>query len=509
MVTYARKPFKIKNNQTVNLKDIPLLAYEEFYKLIFFYLQNEHIHCVSYYAFPYLGRLLFICCLANDEDHSVYLVSHEMDAAKPVALKSLTKEVPAMHIFEREIFEKWGIFFEDHPWLKPVRFSQDRYDKSLQVNDYPFYSIKSHELHEVGVGPIHAGIIEPGHFRFICNGENVLHLEIQLGWQHRGIEKLLVKKNKLLERTLLAENIAGDTTIGHTLTFVHLMESLGKIEINRKLQIERIIALELERIAIHTGDMSALCTDVAYQLGASVFGVLRTPLINFMQSWCGNRLGKSMLRAGGTHFPLTLDLIDKFIAVLDDYEKRFDEMTKRAFSLTGMESRFENIGIITNKQAKAIGVVGMVARTAGLKRDIRISHPFAGYAIYPFETTILDRGSVYSRFLLRKLEIKRSIAFIRKLLFEEFTCAEDSALYRNNEIILAPSSFSLSLTEGWRGEICHSAVTDEKGNLLHYKIKDPSMHNWKALELSLRNLEISDFPINNKSYSLSYCGHDL
>ena len=141
-------------------------------------------------------------------------------------LPSFSKHNLVFEKFEREIHENFGIAYTDHPWLKPVRFPFNRFNKNTTVADYPFFTIESEELHEVGVGPIHAGIIEPGHFRFICNGEQILHLEIQLGYQHRGIEQLFLEKKKLLQRITLAENIAGDSVVGHTVAFVNLWESL-------------------------------------------------------------------------------------------------------------------------------------------------------------------------------------------------------------------------------------------------------------------------------------------
>ena len=415
-----------------------------------------------------------------------------------------------MHIFEREIWENFGIEFEGHPWLKPVRFPHNRYNGDLKVNDYPFYKVESEELHEVGVGPIHAGVIEPGHFRFTCNGEMVLHLEIQLGWQHRGVEHLLLEKPKLLQRTVLAESIAGDTTIGHTLAFAQVMEGLSGISINSRLDAERSIALELERIAVHTGDISALCTDVAYQLGTAVFGALRTPLINYTQTWCGNRFGKGLIRTGGSHYSLTDELIQQLRNLLDDFEWRFKEMADKAYSLVSVENRFDEIGVVTNRQAKLIGTVGMAARMSGVKRDIRHSHPFASFSDIPYAPVILEKGDVYARYYLRRLEIEESINYIRKVLDKKsYFLSEATSPVPETNLNLSPVSISVSMVEGWRGEICHCAVTDEQGKIIHYKVKDPSMHNWKALELSLRDLEISDFPINNKSYNLSYCGHDL
>ncbi len=502
---------KIKNGQAVSLSKIPVLEYQEFYALVLDLLQTEDVHCVNYYAFPHNDNLRFICCLADDRTQDIYLLSHIMTTGRGLLkLESLTKYIGTLHIFEREIWENFGIEFEGHPWLKPVRFPHNRYNGNLKVNDYPFYKIESDELHEVGVGPIHAGVIEPGHFRFTCNGEMVLHLEIQLGWQHRGVEHLLLEKPKLLQRTVLAESIAGDTTIGHTLAFAQVMEGLSGISVNSRLDAERAIALELERIAVHTGDISALCTDVAYQLGTAVFGALRTPLINYTQTWCGNRFGKGLIRTGGSHYSLTDELIQQLRNLLDDFEWRFKEMADKAYSLVSVENRFDEIGVVTNKQAKLIGTVGMAARMSGVKRDIRHSHPFASFSDIPYSPVILEKGDVYARYYLRRLEIEESINYIRKVLDNKrYFLSEATSPVPETNLNLSPVSISVSMVEGWRGEICHCAVTDEQGKIIHYKVKDPSMHNWKALELSLRDLEISDFPINNKSYNLSYCGYDL
>jgi len=499
------------NGKPIRLSDVPTLEYLEFCRLVLEMFSVETMHCVNYYAFKDKDKLKFICCIADDITHDIHLLSHTLPAGKEsLKLGSLTKHIDALHIFEREIGENFGVEFKGHPWLKPVRFPHNRHKSDVKINNYPFYKIESEQLHEVGVGPIHAGVIEPGHFRFICNGEIVLHLEIQLGWQHRGIEPLFLEKPKLLQRTVLAEGIAGDTTIGHTLAFAQLMEGLTGISPNNRLDVERAIALELERIAVHVGDISALCTDVAYQLGAAVFGTLRTPIINFTQTWCGNRFGKGLIRVGGSHYPLTDALIQKLRNVLDDFEWRFKEMADKAYSLLSVENRFDNIGTVTKKQAGLIGTVGMAARMSGVKRDIRYSHPFAAFRSISYFPVILEKGDVYARYYLRRLEIEESIKYIRKFLdTEQCFLSETRPPVPEANLTLSPSSIIVSMVEGWRGEICHSAVTDEQGKIMHYKIKDPSMHNWKALELSLRNTEISDFPINNKSYNLSYCGHDL
>ena len=507
MVSENKKYSVLKNSGSVGTEEIPVLNYEEFSNEVVSFLQKKENHCVTYFAYPEANGLKFIAGIANDNSHRIFVLSHFLPESNPRKLESLTPKINALHIFEREIHENFGIDFCGHPWLKPVRFAHNRANVNLKVNDYPFYTIESEELHEVGVGPVHAGIIEPGHFRFICNGENVLHLEIQLGWQHRGVEQVMLEKQTLLQRNIVAESVAGDTTVGHSLAFAGIMESLAGIEIKTQLDVERAVALELERIAVHTADISALCTDVAYNLGANIFGILRTMIINFTQSWCGNRLGKSMVRAGGTNFPFTNENRISLLKTLTEYEKQFVELAHLTYRLPSVENRFDDIGTVSEQQALQIGTVGMVARMANIPRDIRATHPSPAYEKYNYSPVVLPKGDVFSRFLLRRKEIKKSIAWIREVMDnEEFLFPSEAP---KAEITLNPSRLAVSLVEGWRGEICHTALTGEDGKLACYKIKDPSMHNWKALELSLRNLEISDFPINNKSYNLSYCGFDL
>ncbi|MFI5222093.1 MAG: NADH dehydrogenase subunit [Bacteroidia bacterium] len=500
----------IKNNQTIPVQAIPVLNYEDFLLLNTSFLKEEENHCVNYFGFRTPDKLKLICCIANDSNGTILISSSETSlshSGRPGEglLPSFTAHHLSFHIFERELHENFGINYTNHPWLKPVRYSFDRADKNSHIENYPFYQIKSEELHEVGVGPIHAGVIEPGHFRFACNGEQILHLEIQLGYQHRGIEQLFLEKKKLLQRTILAESICGDSVAGHTTTFVNLWESLCNHKPSEDLQFSRTLVLELERLAIHTGDLSAICTDIAYQLGSAVFGRLRTPLINFFQLWCGNRLAKGLVRAADTHYYFSKELASQLENILDAYEPDYEEIWKELHTLSSALARLEKTGVVTHQQAVSIGAVGMTAKASALKRDIRTSHPHSTYMLLNHQPIVKRHGDVYSRTQIRNEEIRQSIGYIRKMMQN---IPEEN---KKRESIGHPqaNSFTLSLTEGWRGEICHCAITDDKGELLHYKIKDPSLHNWLALALSVRNNEISDFPICNKSFNLSYCGHDL
>lgn len=493
---------EVKNNQTIPLSSIPELDYSLFMETNIVLRKKAQNHCVNYFGFPYHNIIKLICCIANDEAHSIYVSTSVADATQK--LSSFTARDLAFEKFERELNENFGIKYSDHPWLKPVRYSFNRVDKTKTIAQYPFFKIESEELHEVGVGPIHAGIIEPGHFRFICNGEQILHLEIQLGYQHRGVESLFRVNKKLLQRITLAENIAGDSVAAHTVAFVNLWESLCSYQPSEDLQFARTVAMELERIAIHTGDLGAMCTDIGYQLGSAVFGRLRTPVVNFFQTWCGNRFAKGLIRAGKNNYPFTKDSGEQLLKLFEEYEPDFEDMYEELSNLPGALARFEKTGVLSFEQASKIGTVGMAARMSGVNRDIRSSHPHDLYSELDRKPVIKHHGDVYSRAQIRKEEIRKSIHNIRKLM-------ENIPEQRNQKQLSSPqpNAFTVSLVEGWRGEICHCAITNESGELMHYKIKDPSFHNWLALALAVRNNEISDFPICNKSFDLSYCGHDL
>lgn len=497
--------FTIYNNQTVNEKDIPVLKYQEFLEdNVSLLHEHPERHCVNYFGVWETNMVKLYCCIADDATHEIYVNSSVINTNDK--LPSLTSHNHNFEKFEREIAENFGIEYTDHPWLKLVRYAQNRTNKAQTIANYPFYQAESEELHEVGVGPIHAGIIEPGHFRFICNGEQILHLEIQLGYQHRGIEQLFIQKNNVLQRATLAENIAGDTAVGHTTTFANLWESLCGVETSKELHFSRTLAMELERIAIHTGDLAAICADIAYQLGNSVYGRLRTPIVNFFQEWGGNRLAKGLIRPGKINYPFSKDLGTRLLEIFNTYEPDFKQMSNQFFQLPSVLARLERTGIVNYEQVLEIGTVGMAARMSGLERDIRKSHPFNFYTGKIQHSPIIKHhGDVFSRTQIRREEIAQSIAYCKKLITDipEFKKPEQVKLQPGKE------KFTLTLTEGWRGEICHCAITDEQGNLKAYKIKDPSHHNWMALAQAVRNNEISDFPVCNKSFNLSYCGHDL
>ena len=495
---------EIKNSETIALGSIPVLDYDEFAAMNASLASGEGFHCCHLFAAPDDRGARIFCIMADDTDGKL-LVSSALTGRKG-ALKSLTAMHTSFHPFERAMAETSGIVYTDHPWPKPMRYPETADSRKPRMEDYPFFDIHGEDLHQVGVGPIHAGVIEPGHFRFICNGEKVLHLEIQLGYQHRGAEELFVKKKSMLERVMLAESVAGDTTAGNATAFALVYESLTGAKPDSHVMFCRTLALELERMAIHTGDLAALSGDVAYQLGNAVFGRLRTPIINYTQSWSGNRLGRGQIRPGRVNFPFTEKLARSLEKILAEYSADYTEMADTLFHMPGVQARFYRTGRLQKPDALAMGLVGMPARSTGIKRDARHSHPHDYYTSLKHEPVVLHGGDVHARALLRDLEIRQSMNMVLGMIKNIPEQGRQAEIETRK---LKPASLCVSVVEGWRGELCHAALTDKKGEISCYRIKDPSMHNWFALAMALRGQEISDFPLCNKSFNLSYCGHDL
>jgi Ni,Fe-hydrogenase III large subunit len=358
-------------------------------------------------------------------------------------------------------------------------------------------------IHEVAVGPVHAGIIEPGHFRFQCHGESVLSLEIHLGYQHRGAEALLLRSSPA-RRLVIAESIAGDTAVGHALAYCMAMEGLSGASPPHAANVLRALALELERLANHIGDLGALSADIAYLPGASYFGRLRGNFLNLLMELSGNRYGRGLLAVGGVRLGVDAPTAKSFLERLARDEADFESVADLMFDTPSVLSRFERTGIVSEEAARDIGLVGPAARASGLSRDVRHDHPTGIYRNVHIPVTVVKTGDVMARALVRRLEVQRSLTFVQ----EQLRDLPHGPLAMKVETAV-PNRIVVVLVEGWRGEIAHVAVTDPSGRLRGYKIVDPSFHNWFGLGLALRGNQISDFPLCNKSFNLSYAGHDL
>jgi Ni,Fe-hydrogenase III large subunit len=450
-------------------------------------------------------RLRLLVLLAREQDGSLQVVSTLVGESYP----SLTPRFPQLHRFEREVLEQWGVVPEDHPWPKPVRFQKpyrapggaEPVAATIGVAD--FFRVGGSEIHEVAVGPVHAGIIEPGHFRFQCHGEHVYHLEISLGYQHRGVERALLG-GPSLRSIHYAETLAGDTTIGHATAYCQVLEALARCQKPPRAQALRGIALELERLANHVGDLGALANDVAFLPTASYCGRLRGDFLNMTASLCGSRFGRGMVRPGGVAFDVDDATVADLLARLDAAERDTANAVELLWTTSSVMARFEDTGPVPREMAETLGLVGAAARASGLVRDVRHDHPSGLFRFAHVPVSSWGTGDVFGRAYVRWLEVQRSIDFVREQLRSLPRGGVRSAVGA-----LEPRQVAVALAEGWRGELCHVALTDDAGRFERYKVVDPSFHNWAGLAYALRGQQISDFPLCNKSFNLSYCGHDL
>jgi Ni,Fe-hydrogenase III large subunit len=500
--------FTVHNGRAAALAEVPQLAVVEFRAhVIDSVAAGGRIVALFGQPLPRGGVRLF-AVLAHGPGGPLSLCSADVGAR----YAALTPECAQAHWFEREIAEQWGVQPAGHPWLKPIRF-HDPYggapsiwahgDAGVTVGAADFFTMHGADVHEVAVGPVHAGVIEPGHFRFQCYGERVFHLEISLGYQHRGVERAL--RGGPSKRTIhYIETLAGDTSIGHATAYCAAVEALAGCPPPARAQVLRGVALELERLANHTGDLGALAGDVAYLPTAAYCGRLRGDFLNLTALLCGSRFGRSLVRPGGIAFDLD--------------ERRAAELRERlAVALAGVRAavnllwdtpsalaRFEGTGTVTRADCERLGLVGPAARACGVERDVRQEFPSGVFRFVQIPSNTWDSGDVFARAYVRWLDIQRSAAFVAEQL-----AALPSGPIRVATGPLAAHQVVVSLVEGWRGEICHVAMTDAQGRFAQYKVVDPSFHNWMGLAIALRDQEISDFPLCNKSFNLSYCGHDL
>ncbi len=451
---------------------------------------------------------ILITAVVEDADSTLSVLRTSVDPA--VGYHAFTPDFAALHCFERELHEQHGVRIAGHPWMKAIRFERSG---PAGRDAYPFYAIQGKEVHEVAVGPVHAGVIEPGCFRFMCLGEQVHHLEIHLGYQHRGVERLLLSRDP---RRLapLVETVAGDTSVAHAWAYCAALEALADVDVAPEIDATRGFMLELERIAMHLSGLAGLSADVGFLQGASSYGRLRTMAINSSMRLCGSRLGRGAVRPAGHGVKLearqdlasaadgsfTTLALRRNLKILDHDTRIINDCFLQARTV---QHRLQGVGTVTAERAREIGLVGLAARASGIARDLRPN----GHGIYdahPIEACVEPDGDCWARALVRIREIERSIAWLDAML-ETYPEWKPS---RKAVGTLSPRRLVIAMTEGWRGEVVHALETDD-GGLVHYKIQDPSMRNWLGLALAVRDNEISDFPICNKSFDLSYCGNDL
>jgi Ni,Fe-hydrogenase III large subunit len=501
----AFREMGLRNRRAIPFDAVPTEAVEAFRRTVIDAV-GDGWRVVALFGMPEGGDTTrVVAVLADDARGELGATSMIVGGRYP----ALTPECPQVHAFERELAEQCGVRPEGHPWLKPLRRHlpdhrpAGRRDVVLDPERYAFFRVEGAEVHEVAVGPVHAGIIEPGHFRFQAHGEDVLFLEIMLGYQHRGVERLL--ETAPAERAVLvAESIAGDTVIGHVGAWCGAIEAASRCRKTPRAQAIRGIALELERLANHIGDLGAIAGDVAYQPAAAFFGALRGECLNLLMTASGNRYGRGLIRPGGVSWDLPPEMAAEMRGRVERLRDDLESVATLMFESASVQARLEGVGAVSRDQCVELGFVGPVARACELPRDVRHDHPYGIFRFAHIPVATGWAGDVHARTLVRWHEVRRSLEFV----IEQLGALPRGGVYtasgalRSNEIVVA-------LQESWRGELAHVLVTDDRGGVRRHKVVDPSFHNWTAVALAMPGNQISDFPLCNKSFNLSYAGHDL
>jgi Ni,Fe-hydrogenase III large subunit len=495
----------LRNRHAVSFDAVPLVPLDDFREDIIVSVATGW-RIIAFFGMPDSGALTrLLAVLANDETAELSAITTLVEDGYP----AITPECEQATVFEREIAEQCAVLPYDHPWLKPLRRHAPDHRAAtrdtivLDPAAYEFHHIGGAEVHEVAVGPVHAGIIEPGHFRFQAHGEEVLFLEIVLGYQHRGVESLLETLDR--ERAVyVAESIAGDTVVGHTGAWCGAIEALARSRKSPRAQAIRGIALELERLANHIGDLGAIAGDVAFQPGAAFFGRMRGECLNLLMALSGNRYGRGLIRPGGVTFDVPVEMAHEMGDRLARLRDEIAPVATLMFESASVQARLEGVGVVPRDAVTRFGFVGPVARACDVPRDVRHDHPYGVFRFAHIPVATAWDGDVLGRALVRWLEIQRSLEFVLEQLaaLPRGDLLVDCGWLHANEIVVA-------LQEGWRGEIVHVVITDERGVIRRHKVVSPSFRNWPALALAMPGNQISDFPLCNKSFNLSYAGHDL
>lgn len=440
----------------------------------------------------------------------------ELTPERPTITSMATFYYPASR-FEREIKDLFGIPAVRHPDKRPLvrhAFWPEDYfplrkdavppaDFKDDGTPFPFQQVGGEGVYEIPVGPVHAGIIEPGHFRFSVVGETVIDLKIRLYFTHKGTEKLFEGRLPA-EGVELAERISGDTTIGHSLAYCQALEALAGTEVPARARFLRVILLEMERLYNHIADFGMLANDTGFAFAHAHCFRLRERLLRLNKQLTGNRLLRGGIVPGGAgrELPKELDLV----AELDTILKDFDEVVGICLNNSILMDRLEGAGCLAKQTATDHGVLGYVARASGIDIDARRDHPFAAYGEmnFPWKVPVYQSGDVYARTMMRVEEARESVNLIRQAFHNlpegPLTCPLGS---------LPAFEPAFGIVEGWRGAIIHWVMADGAGRMYRVKIKDPSFVNWPALSYAMLKNIVPDFPLCNKSFNQSYSGNDL
>lgn len=467
------------------------------------------------------GRNFVIRYVFEKNDAFVFVITTATDSFPSIALC-----IPAAALYEREIKDMFGLTPTGNPDTRPLVLHDRRPDGVFplrkdfelktkiprQQTEYPFLRVEGEGICEIPVGPVHAGIIEPGHFRFSVLGENIINLETRLYYTHKGVEKL-AESMSLDDALLLSERIAGDESVANSTAFCQAIEKISRLEIPKKAKKIRTVFGELERLYNHMGTLAGISTDVGFPFGAARLNILKERLMQLNETLCGNRILFGVNRIGGVHVDINENkklILQTIGAISGD----FDKVVVLLKSKSSFMDRLRGTGIITKKAAYDLGAVGVAARCVGIDVDTRRDHPYADYLVHNHKTPqqIMQHqiemekrvGDALARFEVRVNEVRDSFGIIRESLD-----MDDGVLFAEMPQILESFRSALGWAESHRGQTIHWIMIGENNSIFRYKVRTASFCNWPLIEQAVLNDIVPDFPLVNKSLDLSYSGNDL
>jgi len=452
---------------------------------------------------------------ALDAVHAFFILRVPVPADTP-EFTSLTNAIPAVNWQEREIQDLFGLQLIGHPNARRCALHDDwpevhplRKDFDLRTQlpsftgvRHKFREVEGEGVFHVPVGPVHAGIIEPGHFLFSVAGEPVLYLQLRLFYTHKGTEKLF-ENLPVTHGVRLAESISGDSSFAHATAFCHAIERAAEVESPSRARSLRSLCLELERLYNHIGDIGAIATDVAFVVANMHTMRLKERVLRVNEQLTGNRLLRGMACMGGVRFDWDDEQIKALEKLATELGPEFDSLVELVENSSSTRDRLEETGILKPKVARDLGVVGIAGRASGFDHDLRRYFPHAAYGQVKFRVPVYQVGDVEHRMQVRIDEVRESLSIIRQLV------ANLPGGAMRVEIGELPANrTALGYVEGWRGEIFHWIRTAPGNRLARCKVKDPSLQNWPALSEAILGNIVPDFPVVNKSFNLSYSGTD-
>jgi len=436
---------------------------------------------------------------------------------------SLTPHIPAAHWYEREIMDLLGLIPKGHPDPRRLVFHEAfpaqshplRKDWSISASElrewgegravkvpHPFMEVTGEGILEIPVGPVHAGIIEPGHFRFSAVGETIFFLEPRLFYTHKGTEKLF-ETFSYIEGVKLAERVSGTSSFSHGAAYCMAIERMMGIELTEKASAVRTLLLELERLYNHIGDIGNMCAGTAFAVGYMNGAVIKERCMQLNERLSGSRYLRGVNVVGG----VTKDVFtrtDDILKTIEIVTREYKELMKMLLSSVSHVERLENTGRLSRELARKLGVTGVAARASGLTDDMRKSHPHLLYDRLIFEAHTLEKGDVMARMMVRSEEIECSISMVQALM---------EGGYKGELVVPvtapAPYSSALGYVETPRGSLFYWVIAGKDGKPLRVKLRSPSYCNWPAVPLAVHGNIVPDFPLCNKSFNLSYSGTDM